>query len=398
MFEHLEPYAGDPIFKLNDAFQADVRSDKINLTIGYYFDDAGRVPVMRAVRQAQTALFDPSIPRPYLPMAGDTVYRAAVQELLFGADAAAVRESRTVTVQSIGGSGALRLGADFLRRFFPAADVWVSDPSWDNHRAIFEGAGFAVHSYPYYDERSGGVRYEAMLEGLRALPPRSVVVLHACCHNPTGVDLTLDQWRGLLPVLAECDAVPFLDIAYQGFGDGVEADAEVLRLFERSGMPFLVASSFSKNMSMYSERCGALSVVCPSRTEADLVFGQMQLVVRKMYSSPPDHGAQLVSAVLRSDDLRALWLDELEGMRLRLKQMRQQLYDVLSRRLPDVPVERFINQRGMFSYTGLSGEQVDVLRERHGVYLLRSGRMCVAGLNSGNVEAAAEALAVVMRA
>jgi len=396
MFEHLEPYAGDPIFKLNDAFQADPRADKINLTIGYYFDDAGRVPVMRSVQQAQQALFDPTAPRPYLPMAGDPVYRQAVQALLFGADAASVTQERVITVQTIGGSGALRLGADFLRRYFPAAHVWVSDPSWDNHRAIFEGAGFVVNSYPYYDEATGGVRFDAMLEGLRALPPRSVVLLHACCHNPTGVDLTLDQWRAVLPVLAERELLPFLDIAYQGFGDGVEADAEVLRLFERSGMPFLVASSFSKNFSMYSERCGALSIVCPSRAEADLVYGQMQLVVRKMYSSPPDHGVRLVAAVLNAPDWRVQWLEELEGMRVRLVQMRQQLHAVLTQRLPGVPVDRFIRQRGMFSYTGLSPEQVDRLREEFGVYLLRSGRLCVAGLNRRNVEPAAVALATVM--
>lgn len=397
MFEHLEPYAGDPIFKLNDAFQADPRAGKINLTIGYYFDDEGRVPTMGSVRQAQQALFDPAAPRPYLPMAGDPTYRLAVQGLLFGVQAASVTQERVITVQSLGGSGALRLGADFLRRYFPSVAVWVSDPSWDNHRAIFEGAGFTVNSYPYYDEAGGGVRFDAMLEALRALPPRSVVLLHACCHNPTGVDLTLDQWCALVPVLAERELLPFLDIAYQGFGDGVEQDAEVLRLFERSGMPFLVASSFSKNFSMYSERCGALSIVCPTRAEAELVFGQMQLVVRKMYSSPPDHGARLVAAVLNSLEWREQWLTELEGMRVRLVQMREQLHAVLTDKLPDVSVDRFITQRGMFSYTGLSGEQVDRLREEFGVYLLRSGRLCVAGLNSRNVEPAALALAAVMR-
>lgn len=397
MFEHLEPYAGDPIFKLNDAFAADPRRDKVNLTIGYYFDDQGRVPVLEAVRLAQEQSFDATAPRPYLPMAGDTAYRQAVQRLLFGAEAPAVREERVVTIQSVGGSGALRMGGDFLHRYFPGADVWVSDPSWENHRAIFEGAGCQVQTYPYYDEVGGGVRFDAMLEALRALPPRSVVLLHACCHNPTGVDLTLDQWRALIPVLAERELLPFVDIAYQGFGDGAREDVEPLRLLEASGMAFLVASSFSKNFSIYSERCGALSIVCPTKAEAALVYGQMQLVVRKMYSSSPDHGARLVAAVLNSPGLQARWSAELESMRLRLVAMRRQLHEVLRAELPGVDVDRYVTQRGMFSYTGLSAEQVDRLREVHGVYLLRSGRLCVAGLNTRNVEYAAKAIAQVTR-
>lgn len=396
MFEHLEPYAGDPIFKLNDAFQVDARAGKINLTIGYYFDDAGSVPVMQAVRQAQEQGFDPGAVRTYLPMAGEPGYRQAVQALLLGEGAEVMAQERVVTIQSIGGSGALRLGADFLRSFFPASDVWVSDPSWDNHRALFEGAGLRVHSYPYYDPRTGGLRFDAMLEALRQLPRRSVVLLHACCHNPTGVDLSLAQWRVLLPVLAERELLPFLDIAYQGFADGLEADAQVIREFAQAGLPFLVASSFSKNFSIYSERCGALTVVSPARAEAELVMGQMQLAVRKMYSSPPDHGARLVTAVLNSPALRALWVDELEGMRLRMLDMRRQLHEVLSAKLPGRDLGYFLSQRGMFSYTGLSPEQVDVLREQHALYLLRSGRMCVAGLNSRNVASAAEALAAVL--
>jgi aromatic-amino-acid transaminase len=398
MFEHLEPYGGDPIFKLNDAFQVDERAGKINLTIGYYFDDEGRVPMLQAVRQAQEAIFDAAAARPYLPMAGDPAYCGAVQSLLLGAESVALAEERVVTIQSIGGSGALRLGADFLRRFFPAADVWVSDPSWDNHRAIFEGAGFQVHSYPYYDAATGGLRFDAMLEALRQLPKRSVVLLHACCHNPTGVDLTLPQWRALLPVLVERELLPFLDIAYQGFGEGLEADAQVLKEFAQAGLPFLVASSFSKNFSIYSERCGALSVVSPTRAESALVLGQMQLTVRKMYSSPPDHGARIVTAVLNSPQWRALWVKELEAMRLRMIAMRAQLHEVLSAKLPGRDLGYFLNQRGMFSYTGLSPEQVDQLRAEHALYLLRSGRMCVAGLNSRNVEAAATALAAVLGA
>jgi aromatic-amino-acid transaminase len=396
MFEHIEPYAGDPIFKLNDDFGRDARAGKINLTIGYYFDDAGQVPAMAAVREAEAALGTQIGAKPYLPMSGDPLYCRAVQALLFGAEHPALAAGRIATIQTLGGSGGLKVGADFIRRFFPGSAVWVSDPSWDNHRAIFEGAGLTVHRYPYYDAATGGLRFAAMLDTFRSLPPRSVVLLHACCHNPTGVDLSPAQWAELLPVLVQRELLPFVDIAYQGFGEGLVADALCLRLLADAGVAGFVANSFSKNFSLYGERCGALSLLCPTAQEAALVHGQLQLTVRLNYSSPPMHGAKLVSAVLDTPVLRESWQAELAGMCRRMHAMREQLHAALSVRLPGRDLRYFLTQRGMFSYTGLSAEQVDRLRETHAVYLLRSGRLCIAGLNTGNVERTAVAMAEVM--
>ena len=396
MFEHVDAYAGDPILTLNENFQKDPRPHRINLSIGIYFDDAGRLPVMQAVREAETAMLQSIGPRGYLPMVGATNTREQIQRLLFGADHEAVTSGRTVTIQTLGGSGALKVGADFLKKYFPAAQVWVSDPTWDNHRAIFEGAGFTVNTYPYYDAATGGLRFDALMETVRALPARSIVLLHACCHNPTGVDLTAAQWAELIPVLVERDLIPFVDIAYQGFGDGVQEDAFALRALADAGLAFFVANSFSKSFSLYGERVGGLSVVCPTPAEAGLVIGQLQVAVRKNYSNPPTHGGQIVARVLADAALHASWVAELDAMRQRIRAMRQQLHDVLAARLPGRDFGYFLTQRGMFSYTGLTAQQVDVLRERHAVYLVRSGRMCVAGLNSGNVEATAEAMAAVL--
>ncbi|KDB53514.1 aromatic amino acid aminotransferase [Sphaerotilus natans subsp. natans DSM 6575] len=396
MFEHVDAYAGDPILTLNENFQKDPRPGRINLSIGIYFDDAGRLPVMQAVREAESALLQSIGPRSYLPMTGLAEYRTQVQHLLFGADHEAVTSGRTVTIQSLGGSGALKVGADFLRKYFPDSQVWISDPTWDNHRAIFEGAGFPVNTYPYYDAATGGLRFDAMLEAVRALPARSVVLLHACCHNPTGVDLSEAQWAELIPVMVERGLIPFVDIAYQGFGDGVREDAFALRMLADAGLAFFVANSFSKSFSLYGERVGGLSVVCPTPAEAALVLGQLQVAVRKNYSSPPTHGGRIVARVLADPALNAAWVAELDAMRQRIQAMRQRLHDVLAARVPGRDFSYFLTQRGMFSYTGLSAAQVDVLREQHGVYLVRSGRMCVAGLNSGNVEPTAEAIAAVL--
>jgi aromatic-amino-acid transaminase len=397
MFEHVDAYAGDPILTLNENFQKDPRTDKINLSIGIYFDDAGRLPVMGAVREAESQLAQSIGPRSYLPMLGLPDYRVQVQHLLFGADHPALREGRVVTLQTLGGSGGLKVGGDFLKKYFPASAVWVSDPTWDNHRAMFEGAGFPVHTYPYYDAATGGLRFEAMLETLRGLPRQSIVLLHACCHNPTGVDLTAAQWDELIPVLVERELLPYVDIAYQGFGDGIAEDAHAIRALADAGLAFFVANSFSKSFSLYGERVGGLSVVCPTAAEARLVEGQLQMAVRKNYSSPPTHGARIVARVLGTPALQQQWSDELGAMRVRIQAMRQRLHGVLSEMLPGRDFGYFLSQRGMFSYTGLSAAQVDTLREVHGVYLVRSGRMCVAGLNSGNVEATARAMAVVLK-
>jgi aromatic-amino-acid transaminase len=396
MFQHLDPYAGDPILSLNEAFQADKRPEKINLSIGIYFDDEGRIPVLGCVRDAEARLLAESAPKPYLPIEGSAAMRREVQHLLFGANHAAVRDGRIATLQTVGSSGGLKVGADFIKRWLPDSGVWVSDPTWDNHRAMFEGAGITVQTYPYYDPATGGLRFDAMCAALRALPPRSVVLLHACCHNPTGVDLTRAQWEALVPIVRECQLLPYLDIAYQGYGDGIVEDAFAIRLLADAGLTFFVANSFSKSMSVYGERAGALSVVCADAAEAALVLGQMKATVRRNYSSPAIHAAGIVSLVLGDPALRAAWEADVAAMRERILGMRQRLHAVLSARLPGRDFGYFLSQRGMFSYTGLSAGQVDRLREEFAVYLVRSGRMCVAGLNTGNVERTAQAMAAVI--
>jgi len=402
MFEHVEPFGGDPILSLNEDFQKDPRPGKINLSIGIYFDDAGRIPVLDSVRRAEAQVVARNAPKPYLPIEGAANFRAEVQKLLFGAGHEALVAGRVATIQSIGSSGGLKVGADFIARWLPGSGVWVSEPSWENHRSMFEGAGLAVHSYPYYDAATGALAFEAMRDAIRRLPARSVVLLHACCHNPTGVDLTRAQWDALIPLLAEGDLLPYLDLAYQGFGDGIAEDAYALRALAatrgRDGRPlsFFVANSFSKSMSLYGERCGALSVACADRAEAVNVLGQLKFTVRRNYSSPPIHGGQIVAAVLGDTDLRHAWEGELEAMRVRIQAMRQALHATLVQKMPRRDFGYFLTQRGMFSYTGLGPAQVDRLRDEFAVYLLRSGRMCVAGLNTGNVEATGLAMAAVL--
>jgi aromatic-amino-acid transaminase len=395
-FSHLEPYAGDPILSLNEAYQADPRPDKVNLSIGIYFDDAGRIPVLDCVREAEARMLAESGPKPYLPIEGSAAMRSAVQQLLFGAGHEALANGRVATLQTVGSSGGLKVGADFIKRWLPASEVWISDPSWDNHRAMFEGAGLAVHPYPYYDTATGGVRFEAMRAALAALPRGSVVLLHACCHNPTGVDLSRAQWEQLVPVLRERGLLPYLDLAYQGYGEGIDDDAYAVRLLAASGLTFFVANSFSKSMSLYGERAGALSVVCADRAEAELVLGQLKATVRRNYSSPAVHAAGIVSRVLTDPALRASWEADVAAMRERILAMRRSLHAVLSAKKPGRDFGYFLHQRGMFSYTGLTPAQVDRLREQFGVYLVRSGRICVAGLNRGNVERTAVAMAAVL--
>jgi aromatic-amino-acid transaminase len=397
MFQHLEPYAGDPILGLNDAFQKDPRPHKVNVSIGIYFDDEGRIPVLACVREAEAQMLAASDAKPYLPIEGSAAARGAVQALLFGAEHAAVRAGRIATLQTVGASGALKVGADFLHRWLPASQLWVSNPSWDNHRAMFEGAGITVHEYPYYDDATGGLKFDAMLAKFKTLPPKSVVLLHACCHNPTGVDLSPAQWRALVPVLQQGQLLPFLDLAYQGFGDGMQEDAFALRLLADSGVTFIAASSFSKSMSIYGERAGSLSVVCASAAEADLVLGQMKATVRRIYSSPSIHAAGIVSRVLTQPALRAAWEADVAAMRARILAMRQSLHAVLAQQMPGRNFDYFLTQRGMFSYTGLTAAQVDRLREEHAVYLVRSGRMCLAGLTTRNVQPVAQAFAAVLR-
>jgi len=402
MFEHVEPFGGDPILSLNEDFQKDPRPGKINLSIGIYFDDAGRIPVLDSVRQAESKVVARNAPKPYLPIEGAANFREEVQKLLFGADHDALAAGRVATIQSVGSSGGLKVGADFIARWLPGSEVWVSDPSWENHRSMFEGAGLAVHSYPYYDAATGALAFDAMCAALRAIPAKSIVLLHACCHNPTGVDLTRAQWDTLIPLLAERDLLAYLDLAYQGFGDGIVEDAYAVRALAaargKDGRPlsFFVANSFSKSMSLYGERCGALSVACADREEAGNVLGQLKFTIRRNYSSPPIHGGQIVAAVLGEPELRQVWERELGAMRERVQAMRRSLHEILANKAPARNFDYFLTQRGMFSYTGLSPAQVDRLRDEFAVYLVRSGRMCVAGLNTGNVDATGLAMAAVL--
>ena len=361
MFEHVDAYAGDPILSLVETFKKDPRETKVNLGIGIYYDDQGRLPLLPSVVKAETALAQHLEPRPYLPMEGLAAYRTACQNLLFGANSNVLAEKRVATVQTVGASGALRVGADFLKRYFPDADMYVSDPTWDNHRAIFEAAGFTVKTYPYYDAVSGGVKFDEMLAALKAMPKNSVVLLHPCCHNPTGVDLSKEQWQALVPVIKEGGLIPFMDIAYQGFGDSIEEDAYAIRLFAESGLSFFTSNSFSKNLSYYGERAGGLSAVCVNAEEAERVLGQLKLTIRKMYSSPAYHVATVTANVVNEAELRALWEGEVNEMRDRIKAMRQKLYDVLTAKIAGKDFSYLIKQRGMFSYTGLSAAQVDLI-------------------------------------
>ena len=397
MFQKVDAYAGDPILSLMERFKEDPRSDKVNLSIGLYYNEDGIIPQLKAVAEAEARLN--AVPHGaslYLPMEGLNAYRNTIAPLLFGADHAVLAQKRVATIQTLGGSGALKVGADFLKKYFPDSGVWVSDPTWENHVAIFEGAGFKVATYPWFDSETNGVRVDALLEKLNTLPARSIVLLHPCCHNPTGADLTHAQWDAVIEELKTRNLIPFLDIAYQGFGAGMEEDAYAIRAAASAGLPVLVSNSFSKIFSLYGERVGGLSVVCEDAEAAGRVLGQLKATVRRIYSSPPNFGAQVVATVLGDETLKASWLAEVEAMRKRILSMRQELVNVLKEAVPGHNFDYLLKQRGMFSYTGLSAAQVDRLREEFGVYLIASGRMCVAGLNAGNVHRVAQAFAAVM--
>ncbi|ADF59878.1 aromatic amino acid transaminase [Enterobacter cloacae] len=397
MFQKVDAYAGDPILSLMERFKEDPRSDKVNLSIGLYYNEDGIIPQLKAVAEAEARLnAAPHGASLYLPMEGLNTYRNAIAPLLFGADHAVLAQKRVATIQTLGGSGALKVGADFLKKYFPDSGVWVSDPTWENHVAIFEGAGFKVATYPWFDSETNGVRVDALLEKLNTLPERSIVLLHPCCHNPTGADLTNTQWDAVIEVLKARNLIPFLDIAYQGFGAGMEEDAYAIRAVASAGLPVLVSNSFSKIFSLYGERVGGLSVVCEDAEAAGRVLGQLKATVRRIYSSPPNFGAQVVATVLGDEQLKASWLAEVVSMRKRILSMRQELVNVLKEAVPGHNFDYLLKQRGMFSYTGLSAAQVERLREEFGVYLIASGRMCVAGLNASNVHRVAQAFAAVM--
>lgn len=399
MFQHVDAYAGDPILSLMEDFVKDERTQKVNLSIGLYYNESNIVPQLKSVQAAYKNIEAGNDKvKLYLPMDGLKPYNQATQALVLGEGSPARCDGRAVTIQTLGGSGALKVGADFLKKYFPESDVWVSQPTWENHIAIFNGAGIASHFYPYFDEKTNGVNVPAMLDTLRSLPAKSIVLLHPCCHNPTGADLAPAEWDQVIKVLKQQDLIPFLDIAYQGFGQGLEQDAYAIRALDQSGMNFIVSNSFSKIFSLYGERVGGLTFVCDDADTAQKVLGQLKATVRRIYSSPATTGALLVENVLHTPELNALWQTELNEMRERIIHMRELLSSKLRLALPEHNFDYLLKQQGMFSYTGLTAAQVDQLKDQYGIYLVRSGRMCVAGLNLNNIDYVADSIASVIQA
>ncbi|HOF31698.1 MAG TPA: amino acid aminotransferase [Burkholderiaceae bacterium] len=396
LFTAVEMAPRDPILGLNEQFAADTNPNKVNLGVGVYFDDNGKLPLLECVQAAEKTMMEKPAARGYLPIDGIAAYDAAVKSLVFGADSEPVKSGRIATVQGIGGTGGLKIGADFLKKLNPAAKVLISDPSWENHRALFSSAGFIVESYRYYDAATRGVDFIGMLADLNAAAPGTIILLHACCHNPTGYDITGAQWDQVIAVVKAKNLVPFLDMAYQGFGNGITEDGAVIGKFVAAGLDFFVSTSFSKSFSLYGERVGALSVLCASKEEADRVLSQLKIVIRTNYSNPPIHGGAVVAAVLGSPELRAMWEKELAAMRVRIKAMRQKLVDGLKAAGVQQDMSFITTQIGMFSYSGLTKDQMVRLRSEFGVYGTDTGRMCVAALNSKNIDYVCQAIAKVV--
>jgi aromatic-amino-acid transaminase len=382
----------DPILGVTETYVADKNPNKVNLGVGVYYGDDGKVPLLECVRRTEEARVKAGTPKPYLPIDGIAAYDRAVQKLVFASE-----NPNIVTVQALGGTGGLKIGADFLRQVSPRATVWISEPSWENHRALFTDAGFPVKSYPYYDAKTHGLDFGGMLEALKKLPAGDVVVLHSCCHNPTGVDISKENWASVLEVVQARGLIPFLDLAYQGFADGIDADAYAPRLFAAAMSPVFLSSSFSKSFSLYGERVGALSVVTGNADEAARVLSQLKRVARTNYSNPPTHGADIVTRVLNTPELRTLWEQELAGMRERIKAMRKALVDGVQKRVPGFDFSFVMQQRGMFSYSGLTREQVLRLRSENSIYTIETGRICVAALTSKNIDYVADAIAKVIK-
>jgi len=398
MFTGVQMAPRDPILGLNEQFAADTNPNKVNLGVGVYFDDNGKLPLLQCVQQAEKAMMDKPTARGYLPIDGIAAYDNAVKGLVFGPDSEPLKSGRVATVQGIGGTGGLKIGADFLKKLLPTAKVLISDPSWENHRALFAQAGFTVETYAYYDAEKRGVNFEGMLASLKAAPAGTIVVLHACCHNPTGYDITPAQWDQVVQVVKAQGLTPFLDMAYQGFGHGIQEDGAVVAKFVAAGLNFLVSTSFSKSFSLYGERVGALSVLCADKDEADRVLSQLKIVIRTNYSTPPTHGGAVVAAVLSNPELRALWEKELGEMRVRIKEMRQKLVEGLKAAGVKQDMSFITDQIGMFSYSGLSKDQMVRLRSEFGVYGTDTGRMCVAALNSKNIAHVCASIAKVVQA
>ncbi|RYF59323.1 MAG: aspartate/tyrosine/aromatic aminotransferase [Comamonadaceae bacterium] len=396
LFTAVEMAPRDPILGLNEQFAADTNPNKVNLGVGVYYDDNGKLPLLECVKKAEGDMMKAPSARGYLPIDGIAAYDAAVKSLVFGIDSEPVKSGRVATVQGLGGTGGLKVGADFLKKLLPDAKVLISDPSWENHRALFTQAGFTVDTHPYYDADKRGVNFEGMLAALKAAPAGTIVVLHACCHNPTGYDITPAQWDQVVAAVKQSKLTPFLDMAYQGFGNGIQEDGAVIGKFVDAGLTFFVSTSFSKSFSLYGERVGALSVLCADKDEAARVLSQLKIMIRTNYSNPPIHGGAVVAAVLGNPELRALWEEELAGMRTRIKAMRQKLVDGLKAAGVKQDMGFITSQIGMFSYSGLSKDQMVRLRNEFGVYGTDTGRMCVAALNSKNIDYVCQSIAKVV--
>ena len=387
----------DPILGVTESYVADQNPNKVNLGVGVYTDDNGKVPLLECVRRAEDVRVRSGTPKSYLPIDGIAAYDRAVQELVFSKESIPLKEKRIVTVQALGGTGGLKIGADFLKQISPGATVWISEPSWENHRALFEGAGFPVREYPYYDAKTHGLNFDGMLGALKKLPAGAIAVLHSCCHNPTGVDLGQDQWKQVLEVVQSRGIIPFLDLAYQGFAEGADADAYAPRLFAAATQPVFLSSSFSKSFSLYGERVGAFSLVAGSSDEAARALSHLKRVVRANYSNPPTHGSDIVARVLTNPELCTLWDKELGAMRDRIKAMRKALVDGIHQRVPGADFSFVMKQRGMFSYSGLTREQVLRLRSEYSIYTIETGRICVAALTTKNIGYVADAIAKLLR-
>ena len=396
LFTAVEMAPRDPILGLNEQFNADTNPNKVNLGVGVYFDDNGKLPLLQCVQAAEKTMMEKPTARGYLPIDGIVAYDNAVKSLVFGADSEPVKSGRVATVQAIGGTGGLKIGADFLKKVNPNATVLISDPSWENHRALFSTAGFPVGTYPYYDAENRGINFAGMLAAIDAAPAGTVILLHACCHNPTGYDITGEQWDQVIASIKARNLVAFLDMAYQGFGDGIAEDGAVIGKFVAAGLDFFVSTSFSKSFSLYGERVGALSVVCASKEEATRVLSQLKIAIRTNYSNPPTHGAQIVATVLTTPALRTMWEDELAAMRVRIKEMRTLLVEKLTAAGVQGDLSYIVRQKGMFSYSGLNKDQMVRLRGEFGVYGVDSGRICVAALNTKNIGYVADAIVKVM--
>ncbi|WP_201585994.1 amino acid aminotransferase [Psychrobacter jeotgali] len=398
MFTRIDYYAGDPILGLMDKFAANTNPRKVNLGVGVYYDENGKLPVLECVKEAEQRIANPISPRPYLPMEGLAGHRKGCQELLFGRDAQILKDGLVATIATIGGSGALKIGAEFINQWFPHAKCYVSDPTWGNHIAIFEGSNVEVGKYPYYDKATGGIKFDEMIAFFDTLNKDDIILLHPCCHNPTGVDLTKEQWDTVLTVIQKRGLIPFMDIAYQGFGEDMDSDAYAIRKAVDMGLPLFVSNSFSKNLSLYGERVGGLSVVCATADEAKRVFGQLIFGVRRIYSSPPTHGGRVVDIVMNDEALHEQWISEVYSMRDRIKSMRLKLKSVLEAKIPERNFDYLTKQNGMFSFTGLTPEQVERLQSEFGIYMVSNSRLCVAGLNTSNVDYVANAMAEVLKA